>query len=228
MTDLKIRNVETGECCFNQISLTFVELPRFKLSIDQVKTATEKWYYFLNHASEFNQDDLEKMISDDPIFKRAYEELHQDHWSKEEIDMYEQEMQKNTQQDAEESSDAGESSDEEKKAELELEKEVEVKKKAKLELEKEVEVKKKAGLKKEQEMKKAESELKKQSQEMQEGGIGIEESGIEERTGVEKTRTEIEESGIKERTKVEESERLNKRKLSIAWYYVTSTIVSFQ
>ena len=79
---------------FNALSETFVQLPNFKLSIDQVKTTIEKWCYFLNHASEANQDDLEIMFGDDKIFKRAYEELNQDDWSKEEIQMYKLEMQK--------------------------------------------------------------------------------------------------------------------------------------
>ena len=91
------------------IGITLVQLSNFTLSMDQVKTPTEKWCYFLKHGSiVVSQHDLEKMIGDDAIFKRAYEELHQNHWSKEEIGMYEQEMQKNTQQDAEESSDADE------------------------------------------------------------------------------------------------------------------------
>ena len=81
-----------------------MQLSNFTLSMDQVKTPREKWCYFLKHGNEYDHDD-ENMIGDDAIFKRAYEELNQDHWSKEEIYMYEQEMQRNTQQDAEESSD---------------------------------------------------------------------------------------------------------------------------
>jgi hypothetical protein len=78
---------------------TFVQLPNFTLSIDQVKTTTEKWCYFLNHATEANQLDLEKLFADDEMFKRAYEELDMDNrWSKEEIRRYELEMQIKSQQ----------------------------------------------------------------------------------------------------------------------------------
>jgi hypothetical protein len=80
----------------------FVQLPNFTLSIDQVKTTTEKWCYFLNHANKANQLDLENLFADDDIFKRAYEELDMDdRWSKEEIRRYELEMQRKSQQDDE-------------------------------------------------------------------------------------------------------------------------------
>jgi colicin import membrane protein len=55
----------------------------------------------LNHGHPGNQHDLENIIGDDAIFKHAYEKLNMDHWSRNEIDMYEQYMQKKTQQDAE-------------------------------------------------------------------------------------------------------------------------------
>jgi hypothetical protein len=80
---------------------THVHLSNFTLSIDQVKTTTEKWCYILNHANEANQLDLEPWFADDEIFKRTYEELNMDdRWSKEEIRRYELEMQSKSQQDA--------------------------------------------------------------------------------------------------------------------------------
>ena len=92
--------------------VTVVHLSNFRLSMEQVKTPTEKWCYFLKHGGTWNMISNDAtMIGDDAIFKRAYEELNQDHWSKEEIYMYEQEMQKKTQQDAEEWSDTEERTD---------------------------------------------------------------------------------------------------------------------
>ena len=102
--------------------VTVVHFSNFRLSIEQVKTPTEKWCYFLKHGGKdgaMGDDAIFKgtvgddaifkgTVGDDAIFKRAYEELDQGHWSKEEIDMYEQEMQKKTQQDAEEWSDTEE------------------------------------------------------------------------------------------------------------------------
>ena len=132
--------------------LTIVELLNFTLLIDQVKTPSEKWCYFLRHGSTCN---FEKMIDDDAnvfgndaIFRRAYEELHQEFWSEEEIHMYKQEMQKSGQQDAEESLDAEESSDEEKRAKWK--KAAEVKKEAKLK--RELEKKKRAEFDKERKL----------------------------------------------------------------------------
>ena len=59
-----------------------MQLSNFTLSMEQVKTPIEKWCYFLKHGTEThcnsdNQHDLKKMIGDDAIFKRAYEEFHQ-------------------------------------------------------------------------------------------------------------------------------------------------------
>jgi hypothetical protein len=101
ISDDVFTNTKTGEraefLCFT-VS-TYVQLSNFKLSIDQLKTTTEKWCYFLNHATEANQLDLEKLFADDEIFRRAYEELDMDdRWSKEEIRRYELEMQIKSQQ----------------------------------------------------------------------------------------------------------------------------------
>jgi len=90
--------------------VTFVQL-LFTLSLDQAKTLTEKRCYFLRHGNTCN---FEKMLADDAkkfaddvkrvgndlvnfnvyeSLKYAHEKLNQEYWSKEEIDMYEQEMQ---------------------------------------------------------------------------------------------------------------------------------------
>jgi hypothetical protein len=66
--------------------------------IDQVKTLIEKWCYFLKHGSTWNFermiDDNTNVFGNDAIFKSAYGELDRDYWSREEIDIYEQGMQK--------------------------------------------------------------------------------------------------------------------------------------
>ena len=182
------------DVCFG---LTIVELSNFTLLIDQVKTPTEKWCYFLRHGSTRN---FEKMIDDDAnvfgndaIFRRAYEELHQEFWSEEEIHMYKQEMQKSGQQDAEESLDEEESSDEEKRAkwkkavevnkETKLKRELEKKKDKERELvireelkkmileQQKVEYQKAQSRKAELRLKKAGSELKKAESELKEAEL---------------------------------------------------------
>ena len=49
---------------------------------------TEKWAYFFKNAAETEEKDLEKIIGDDLIIKRAYEELDRYSWSPEELRTY--------------------------------------------------------------------------------------------------------------------------------------------
>lgn len=70
-------------------SFTFVELPKFTLSINDLKTMTEKWCYFFKHADETKEKDLEQITGSDAILKRAYEELNQFSWNEEELNTYE-------------------------------------------------------------------------------------------------------------------------------------------
>jgi len=72
-------------------SFTFLELPKFNKSIDQLSNIVEKWTYFFKHAEETSEDDLAQLIGSDSVIKRAYEELNRFSWTKEELNTYEQE-----------------------------------------------------------------------------------------------------------------------------------------
>ena len=72
-------------------SFTFVELPKFNKSIDQLSNIVEKWTYFFKHAEETSEDDLVQLIGSDLVIKRAYEELNRFSWTQEELNTYEQE-----------------------------------------------------------------------------------------------------------------------------------------
>jgi predicted transposase/invertase (TIGR01784 family) len=52
----------------NDIDLVFVELPKFKNTIEQIQSLTEKWIYFMKDASHLDKIP-EKMISDTAINK---------------------------------------------------------------------------------------------------------------------------------------------------------------
>ncbi len=72
-------------------SFTFLELPKFNKSIDQLSNMIEKWTYFFKHAEETTQDDLKKIIGDDQIIERAYEALNRFSLSQNELFTYDAE-----------------------------------------------------------------------------------------------------------------------------------------
>jgi predicted transposase/invertase (TIGR01784 family) len=72
-------------------SFTFVELPKFNKSIDQLSNIVEKWAYFFKHAEETTEEELAQLIGSDLVIERAYEELNRYSWSQEELNTYEQE-----------------------------------------------------------------------------------------------------------------------------------------
>jgi predicted transposase/invertase (TIGR01784 family) len=49
---------------------------------------TEKWAYFFKHAEETTEEELSKIIGDDLILGRAYEELNRFSWTLEQLREY--------------------------------------------------------------------------------------------------------------------------------------------
>ncbi|MFJ5423142.1 Rpn family recombination-promoting nuclease/putative transposase [Wolbachia endosymbiont of Drosophila barbarae] len=81
----------TFEHDLKDFSFTFIELPKFnKTKEDQLENIVEKWIYFFKHADETSEEDLKKIIGSDVIIGRAYGELNQYNWSKEERLAYDQ------------------------------------------------------------------------------------------------------------------------------------------
>ncbi len=74
----------------NNFSFTFIELPKFNKTLDELSNIREKWYYFLKNATETSPQDLKKLIGHDPILEKAYQELVGAFWSDEELRTYEQ------------------------------------------------------------------------------------------------------------------------------------------
>lgn len=81
-------DVETHERDLKDFSFSFLELAKFKKSKKDLKTMTEKWAYFFKYAEETDEKDLEKIIGNDLIIKRAYEELDRYSWTQEELRIY--------------------------------------------------------------------------------------------------------------------------------------------
>jgi predicted transposase/invertase (TIGR01784 family) len=75
-------------------SFTFLELEKFTKEKDQLVSMIEKWAYYFKHAQETTPEDLEMVIGQDSVIKRAYEELDRFYWKEEELFAYEDALKK--------------------------------------------------------------------------------------------------------------------------------------
>ena len=81
----------THEHDLKDFSFTFIELPKFpKTKEDQLESVVEKWIYFFKYASETSEEDLKKIVGSDEIIGRAYNELIEYNWTREERTIYQQ------------------------------------------------------------------------------------------------------------------------------------------
>ncbi|CAO5675531.1 MAG: hypothetical protein HEEMFOPI_00250 [Holosporales bacterium] len=71
-------------------SFTFLELPKFKKTSDELETVTDKWMYFFKRCQETDPCDLLKVIGSDQILERAYHELDRHYWTEDELLTYNQ------------------------------------------------------------------------------------------------------------------------------------------
>ena len=89
-SDHVILDKKTHENDLKDFSFTFLELPKFTKSIDDLSNTTEMWCYFFKHAEETTQEDLQKLVEQEEVLGRAYEELDRYSWTEEELRTYEQ------------------------------------------------------------------------------------------------------------------------------------------
>jgi predicted transposase/invertase (TIGR01784 family) len=72
-------------------SFSFLELPKFNKTIDELSNMIEKWAYFFKYAENTCDEDLAKLVGGDTIILEAYKALDRFHWSEIELNTYEQE-----------------------------------------------------------------------------------------------------------------------------------------
>lgn len=89
-SDHVILDKESHEHDLKDFSFTFLELPKFNKDIDHLSNMIEKWSYFFKHGDDTSQEDLQKLIGQDQIIERAYEELNRFSWNQQELLTYEQ------------------------------------------------------------------------------------------------------------------------------------------
>jgi len=68
-------------------SFTFVELPKFNKTLDELETLEDKWYYFLKHAEE--SQSIAAPLKKSHEIQEAFHILERNHWSEAEIRNYE-------------------------------------------------------------------------------------------------------------------------------------------
>ena len=76
---------ETYENVLSDIKYTFIELPKFKLKADELKTLIEKWIFFIKEAE--NLDVIPKNTDDEGLIE-AYKDADKHSWQKEELVAY--------------------------------------------------------------------------------------------------------------------------------------------
>ncbi|MBK8399289.1 MAG: Rpn family recombination-promoting nuclease/putative transposase [Leptospiraceae bacterium] len=80
-----ILNMETLKNELKDINFNFIELPKFKKELEDCKTLTDKWIYFIKNAE--NLDVVPPDVTDEGL-KEAYTESDKHNWTKEELDSY--------------------------------------------------------------------------------------------------------------------------------------------
>ena len=82
-----LKDMETNEHDIESIQLFFLQLPLFAKKKEDIEgmTIREKWAYFFKYAEETTEEDLEKIVGDDLIIKKAYDELNRFSWSRGEL-----------------------------------------------------------------------------------------------------------------------------------------------
>jgi predicted transposase/invertase (TIGR01784 family) len=83
-------DIETYENDLKDFQFVFVELPKFKKNLGELKNIREKWAFFFKHAEECPLSDITRLIDNTPQMQRAFEAIDQASWSEEELNTYEQ------------------------------------------------------------------------------------------------------------------------------------------
>lgn len=88
-SDHVILDRDSLEYDLKDFSFTFLELGKFNKKIAELSAIIERWIYYFKHAEETSKEDLAKIIGDEEIIQRAYEELDRFNWNEEELTVYE-------------------------------------------------------------------------------------------------------------------------------------------
>ncbi len=89
-SDHMILDTQSKTNDLKDFSFTFLELPKFNKTIDELSSIVDKWAYFFKYADETSPSQTAKIIGTDAIIERVYNELERFAWSEEELRTYDQ------------------------------------------------------------------------------------------------------------------------------------------
>jgi predicted transposase/invertase (TIGR01784 family) len=71
----------------DDIELVFVELPKFKKTLDEIETVSDKWIYFLRYASQLQS--VPPSMGDEPAIEHAFQVAQQSKLTRKELEIVE-------------------------------------------------------------------------------------------------------------------------------------------
>jgi predicted transposase/invertase (TIGR01784 family) len=86
----RLLDTKTYEHDLKDFYFVFLELEKFKKTIDQLENLEQKWLYFFKHAEGSTFKEIEHLIGSDVIIRRAFEAIDQAAWTEEELNTYDQ------------------------------------------------------------------------------------------------------------------------------------------
>jgi predicted transposase/invertase (TIGR01784 family) len=89
-SDHIILDKATHEHDLKDFYFTFIELPKFTKSKEELSSIEDKWCYFFKHAHETSEEEFQKLIGSDSIIEKAYTALNQHYWNDTELAIYEE------------------------------------------------------------------------------------------------------------------------------------------
>ena len=85
----KVQDILSGECDIEEMSFTFLELSKMNKDYNHLESDIERWCYFFKNAESISPENLEKIFSEDKVFKKAYMTLQRAAYSPEQLLEYE-------------------------------------------------------------------------------------------------------------------------------------------
>lgn len=90
--EFKIYNTKTMKEFSNMFEMHFIELNKFNKDYKDLKTGLDRWIAFLSRAYELNKDNIPEELAEDKEVKKAIEKLDIMYLSKEEREIYENDL----------------------------------------------------------------------------------------------------------------------------------------
>ena len=81
----KIIDIETNESYIKDIEFNFIELPKFKKSVNELESVIDQWVYFIKNAESLEV--IPENLNDEGL-KFAYEDADKHNWTKAELEAY--------------------------------------------------------------------------------------------------------------------------------------------